>query len=126
MGEASCKTWHDGRRPHPPKPGTDNIGTLTMKDIDRIKRILNEHQKALKERFGIIGIGIFGSFARGEQTHDSDLDVLVSMDISMSLLEWAGAVNYLSTLLGMKVDVVPVQDIRPELKQTIMQEAIPL
>ncbi|MBF0537736.1 MAG: nucleotidyltransferase family protein [Nitrospirae bacterium] len=97
-----------------------------MADIDRIKRILNEHQKELKERFGITEIGIFGSFARGEQTHDSDLDVLVSMDISMSLLEWAGAVNYLSTLLGMKVDVVPVQDIRPELKQTIMQEVIPL
>ncbi|KJU81776.1 nucleotidyltransferase [Candidatus Magnetobacterium bavaricum] len=97
-----------------------------MKDIDRIKQILNESQKELKERFGVTGIGIIGSFARGEQTPESDLDVLVSMDISVSLLEWAGAVNYLSTLLGIKVDVVPVQDIRPELKQTIMQEVIPL
>ncbi len=97
-----------------------------MEDIDRVKRTLNEHQKELKNRFGITGIGIFGSFARGEQTPDSDLDVLVSMDKSVSLLEWAGAVNYLSSLLGIKVDVVPVEDIRPELKQVIMEEVIRL
>ncbi|MBF0338447.1 MAG: nucleotidyltransferase family protein [Nitrospirae bacterium] len=97
-----------------------------MEDIDRIKQTLNEHQEELRERFGITGIGIFGSFARGEQTPDSDLDVLVSMDKSVSLLEWAGAVNYLSGLLGIKVDVVPVEDIRPELKQAIMEEVIRL
>ncbi len=108
------------------KPSPLNYDRGKMEDIDRIKQTLNEHQEELRERFGITGIGIFGSFARGEQTPDSDLDVLVSMDKSVSLLEWAGAVNYLSGLLGIKVDVVPVEDIRPELKQAIMEEVIRL
>jgi len=39
--------------------------------------LLRQHEPALKERFGIEKIGIFGSFARGEEQQDSDVDVLV-------------------------------------------------
>ena len=95
-------------------------------DVEMIKRTLAEHRNKIKMQFGITPIGVFGSVVRGEYTHGSDIDVLVSMDKSVSLLEWAGAANYLTALFGVKVDVVPVEDIRQELKQTIMEEVVRL
>jgi len=112
-----------GKKPYGNSPC---IGETAIMDVEMIIRTLAERRSEIAMRFGITPIGVFGSVVRGEYKHGSDIDVLVSMDESVSLLEWAGAANYLTDLFGVKVDVVPVEDIRQELMQTIMEEVVRL
>lgn len=95
-----------------------------MTKLDRIKKTLIDHKNELREKYGITEIGIFGSYVRGEQKRKSDIDILVNMKETISLLEWAAAANYLSDLLKIKVDLVPRQDIRPELREIIIKEVL--
>jgi len=74
-------------------------------------------------RFGVREIGVFGSFARGDQRADSDVDVLVDLtdhtfDGYMDLL------FYLEGLFGRKVDLVPKDSIKPLLRKRILRETI--
>ena len=51
-------------------------------------------------------VGVFGSYARGEENDNSDLDILIDFDIKVDLLELIGLEQELSELLGIKVDLV--------------------
>ncbi|MDA8088983.1 MAG: nucleotidyltransferase family protein [Nitrospiraceae bacterium] len=95
-----------------------------MKELEKIKDILNKHRDELREKYKLAEIGIFGSYIRGEQKKESDLDVLVEFSEPVSLLALIGAENYISDLIGRKVDLVPREDIRPELKQVILDEVV--
>ena len=68
-------------------------------------------------------IGIFGSYSRGEEKSDSDLDLLVSFKNTFGLLKLIKIENELSALLGIKVDLVTEGAIRnKKLKQYIDQD----
>lgn len=104
----------------------DKISELgaPMKELNKIKDILNKHRDELREKYKITEIGIFGSYIRGEQKKESDIDVLVEFSEPISLIDLIGAENYISDLIGRKVDLVPREDIRPELKQVILDEVV--
>jgi predicted nucleotidyltransferase len=95
-----------------------------MKGIENIKKILAKHRDELRREYKIIEIGIFGSYIWGEQKRKSDIDILVKFDEPVSLLDLVGAEDYLSDLLGIKVDLVPKEDVRPELKKRILREVV--
>jgi len=95
-----------------------------MAKLDKIKKIINDHRQELKERFKITEIGIFGSYVRGEQKRRSDIDILVEFGEPVSLLDLVGAENYISDLIRTKVDLVPKKDVRPELKERILNEVV--
>jgi hypothetical protein len=95
-----------------------------MKKIDKIKKILAEHRDELRREHKIIEIGIFGSYIRGEQKRKSDIDILVKFKEPVSLLDLVGSENYLSELLKIKVDLIPKEDLRPELKDIILKETV--
>ncbi|MDA8086405.1 MAG: nucleotidyltransferase family protein [Nitrospiraceae bacterium] len=95
-----------------------------MNELDKIKDILNKHRNELREKYKITEIGIFGSYIRGGQKNESDIDILVEFGEPVSLLDLIGAENYISDLIGRKVDLVPREDIRPELKQVILDEVV--
>lgn len=95
-----------------------------MKNINEIKSILRGQKDKLRKNYRVKEIGIFGSYVRGEQKEISDLDVLVEFDEPVSLLWLVKVEIYLSELLGIKVDIVPKKDVRPELKERILKEAI--
>ena len=82
-----------------------------MKSLETIKSVLSAHKEELLLRFRVKEVGVFGSYVRGEQKKDSDLDVLVVFEEPVSLLKVVGLENYLSDLLGDKVDVVPKKDL---------------
>ena len=70
-------------------------------------------------------IGIFGSYARGEQTADSDLDILIKFEQRISLLKLVQIEQELSDKLGLKVDLVTENSLKnPRLKQYIEQDVI--
>lgn len=95
-----------------------------MRTLEEIKRILAGHKEELTKRYRIREIGIFGSFARGEQKKKSDIDILVEYDEGdiPDLLKFVETERYLQSLLGRKVDLVRKDGIRPELKNIILKE----
>ncbi len=97
-----------------------------MKTLDEIKILIRQHRDVLSEKYGIAVVGIFGSYVRGEQKEESDLDLLAEILRPISLLELVGAEIYLSENLGVKVDLIPKRSVREELREVIIQEAIPL
>ncbi|MCS6830554.1 MAG: nucleotidyltransferase family protein [Armatimonadota bacterium] len=97
-----------------------------MRTLEEIRAIIRQHQPELRERYGVAAAGIFGSYVRGEQRPDSDLDVLVDIVRPISLFELVGAEIYLEELLGIKVDLVPYRAVREELREPILAEAIPV
>ena len=96
------------------------------KSLDEIKEILKKHEKELKEKYGIKEIGIFGSYLRGKTKKESDLDILVEFkpDAKISLLEFVELENYLSDLLGVKVDLVEKSALKPKIGKRILSEVV--
>ena len=99
-------------------------GIIKMKSVDEIRAIIRQHRDTLEEKYGIGVVGLFGSYARGEQRRGSDIDLLGEILKPISLLELVGAEIYLSEILGTKVELVPKRDVREELRETIARETI--
>ncbi|MGC8734821.1 MAG: nucleotidyltransferase family protein [bacterium] len=92
-----------------------------MKTIDEIKRILSEHKQEIRQKYGVRIIGIFGSYARGEQKETSDVDILVELEkpIGLKFFElW----DYIEELLGCEVDLVRQKILREEIRDDILKE----
>lgn len=74
-----------------------------------------------------IQIGLFGSFARGENNKDSDIDILIEFKDPPSLLTLIKLENDLSDLLGIKVDLVTTGSIKNKrIKKSIKKDLIPI
>ena len=95
-----------------------------MKTLDEIRDIIRQHRDTLAEKYGVAVVGAFGSYVRGEHREQSDLDLLADILRPISLLELVGAEIYLGEILGVKVDLVPKRDVRKELRETILKEAV--
>lgn len=80
----------------------------------------------LEEKYHVKSIEIFGSYARGEHSRNSDLDLLVTFSQPYSLWELLDVKEFLSKKLRLKVDLVPKDSIKPLLEEQITQEAIPV
>jgi len=79
-------------------------------------------EKKLKnacKTYGIDFLGIFGSYARGDQTAKSDLDLLVKFTKRKSLLDMVKIEREMSEDLGLKVDLLTEKSISPYLKDKI-------
>ncbi len=95
-----------------------------MKTFNDIKKTLSSLKNKIHEQYGVSNLEMFGSYVRGEQREDSDVDVLVEFDREVSLLDVSGLQVYLSEQLDAKVDVVLRRSVRKELQNTIFSEAI--
>ena len=74
------------------------------------------NQKIIRylQKYDPVMIGIFGSYARGENLPDSDLDILVNLRVRFGLMEYVGMELDLTKLLGVKVDLVTVNALKNE------------
>ena len=97
-----------------------------MKTLAEIKEILQTTKPYLADKYGVTEIGVFGSYVRGEQRSDSDLDILIELvdPPRISLLGLVNLENYLSDLLGIKVQVAIKKNLKPRLSPYIMQEVV--
>lgn len=69
---------------------------------------------------------VFGSYVRAEQKVDSDLDLLVTFQEAPSLLTFIAIENDLSDELGVKVDLVMKDSLKPAIGKVILKEAVPI
>ena len=90
---------------------------------DDILRILRDHRDDLT-RLGVKSLALFGSAARDEATRRSDVDLLVEFSRPVGLFEFIDVKDYLERLLGCRVDLVTRDALKPQLQQTILQEAV--
>ena len=80
---------------------------------------------AIRAKFGLTKIGIFGSFARGEQTRTSDVDVLVEFaEGHATLHNFVGLSDYLEALFKRKVDLLTVEGIDKYIRHHVESEVI--
>lgn len=86
---------------------------------------LKEHEKLIRQKFRVKRIGIFGSFARGEEREDSDLDVLVEFEEGQKTFDnYMDLKFYLEDLFGREVDLVTEKALKRQLKDIIMKEVV--
>ena len=95
-----------------------------MKKLEEIQKIFLAHKKELKNKYKVKELGIFGSFARGEQRKRSDVDVLVEFDGKPDIFLLIDLEDYLKGLIDTKVDLVRKGTIRDELKDRIAKEVM--
>jgi len=92
--------------------------------LDSIQQCLRQRQDLFRQQYRITQMGIFGSYARGEQTAASDVDVLVDYEQAPTLAQLVELRDYLSDLMGKKVDVVTKRGLKPRLRERVLAEVI--
>jgi uncharacterized protein len=99
-----------------------------VKTLIEIQQTLREQKPYLAEKFGVKIVGVFGSYVRQEQRPDSDLDLLIELDRPprISLIGLVELENYLSQILGVKVDLAVKTNLKKRIGIRILQEVVPI
>lgn len=92
--------------------------------LKRIKTILAAERSNLARKFNIKEIALFGSYVRGENRDDSDLDVLVEFSQPIGLFAFMDCEEYLEKILGIKVDLVSKKALKPYIGKQVLKEKI--
>jgi len=95
-----------------------------MSELDKIRKILRRSKAALKREFNIKRLGLFGSYARGEQTKQSDVDILVEFSRTPGFFDYLKAETRLSRILKKRVDLVMKDTLKPTIGKYILREVI--
>jgi uncharacterized protein len=97
-----------------------------MQSLSEIKTHLQQITPFLQQHYHVTQIGIFGSYVRGEQTPNSDLDILIEFqpDERFGLVTFCELEVYLSSTLHLQVDLVMKAGLKPNLGDRILQEVI--
>lgn len=95
-----------------------------MKSKEEILKVLKKELPYLKEKFHVKTIGIFGSYARGEQEKKSDIDMLVEFEKPVDFFVFIELEDYLSEKLEAKVDLVTPDALKPLIKSSVMEEVM--
>lgn len=91
---------------------------------DQLLALLAQHKPTLAQRFGVVSLRLFGSYARDMAREDSDVDILVRFDGPATSKRYFGTQFYLEDLLQRPVDLVTEQALRERLRPYVEQDAI--
>lgn len=94
------------------------------RNLSDLLKTLRSHLPMVEDRYHIETLEVFGSFARAEERKISDLDLLVTFSELPGLLTFIALENELSDILGVKVDLVLKDALKPAIGERIIQEAI--
>jgi predicted nucleotidyltransferase len=93
-------------------------------DVNQIRLLILERKDEIKEKFKAEVIGIFGSYARGEEKEESDIDFLVRFGEGATLFGLGKLGDSLEDLFGVPVDVVSERALRPLMKDEVLKEMV--
>jgi predicted nucleotidyltransferase len=108
-----------------PLESWDSRSRVNMDGEDLLTK-LKELKPKLAALYKAREIGLFGSFVRGEQSADSDIDLLVEFDEEADLFDLVGLALFLEEELQRKVDVVPKSALRAEIRDSVLREVVTL
>jgi predicted nucleotidyltransferase len=91
-----------------------------MKTLEEVKKILAEHKDEIREKYGVVILGVFGSYAREEQKETSDVDIIVELErpIGLKFYEFW---DYIENILGTKADVLTFSALK---QKTLLWEKV--
>lgn len=97
-----------------------------MTNSNYILSYLTTNKDFLTRKYHITKIGLFGSYARGEENNDSDIDIIVEFEEgTQNLYEIKKDLNnYLNSIFKLKIDICRERYIKPYFKKEILKEAI--
>jgi len=85
--------------------------------------ILARHRDELRE-YGVESLALFGSVSRGEETAESDVDILVEFFRPVGMLAFIRLQHRLAEILGRRVDLVTPKALRPAWRERVLREAV--
>jgi uncharacterized protein len=95
-----------------------------VKTFEEVRDILSKHKEKLQKEYGIKRIGIFGSYARGEQHKNSDIDILVEYErpeeVGFAFFKLADVLKSILTIK--KIDLATRNSLKPVMKNNILKE----
>ncbi|WP_107666373.1 nucleotidyltransferase family protein [Cyanothece sp. BG0011] len=93
-------------------------------DFHQILDILTSYLENLKLKYQVKSLGVFGSFVRGEATDNSDLDLLVEFQGDVTFDNYMDLKFLLEDLFKRKIDLVIKEDIKPQIRERILEETV--
>ena len=93
-----------------------------MKTFEDIKNIIQSNKNELKENYGLITVGIFGTYVKGLQTENSDIDILGEVARPMCFVKFLKLENKLSHLLVIRVELVTKKALKFHIGQKILKD----
>jgi len=103
-----------------------NMKKKTSRNLEAFLSEIRSLFPTLKRQYHVSTLEVFGSFVRGEEKRDSDLDLLVTFDETPTLYRFVALENQLSDTLGVKVDLVMKDSLKPSNGKFILDEAQPI
>jgi predicted nucleotidyltransferase len=97
-----------------------------MKTRDQILTFLSQNKKLFRDKYHIIRIGLFGSYARGDQNNNNDIDLLVEFEENtQDLYELKLQLkDFFRIKLGIEIDICREKYIKPRIKKSILKETV--
>ncbi|MGA2385852.1 MAG: nucleotidyltransferase family protein [Candidatus Bathyarchaeia archaeon] len=95
-----------------------------MRSLEELKAELQELKPELKRRYKVDTIAIFGSYSRGQQTNNSDLDILVTFSQPIGLYKFIEVQQFIRKKLGLKIDLVQKGALLPMIKNQVLNEIV--
>ena len=97
-----------------------------QRDVAELRKVLRQQLPLLGERYGVASLGLFGSYVRRQAGPASDFDLLVRFHRAPGLIRFIELENYLSDLLGVRVDLVMPEALKPNIGQRVLAEVEPI
>jgi predicted nucleotidyltransferase len=94
--------------------------------LKKIEETIKSTKPFLKEKFKVKDIGVFGSYVRGEQKENSDLDILVEFGERIGIFKFLELEEYLEDMLHLKIDLVSRKALKPTIGRQILKEVVML
>jgi predicted nucleotidyltransferase len=98
---------------------------MAIRDKNEIVAFLKAHKDEMAQRFGVVSVGLFGSYARGDARDDSDIDIAIELrPEKKSLSNFLGVRRYLEQEFGKKVDLGIESTLKPLARAVVDREII--
>ncbi len=98
---------------------------MGISSIDEVVVYLKKNKRYLYDRFGITSMGIFGSFARGEQTFSSDIDIVIEMEKSKKDIHtFMQLRRFLEKETARKIDLGFEHSLKPAIREKVKGQII--
>jgi hypothetical protein len=142
VAQSVVSAYESGRR-QPALPTLVRLIEATGQDIDVVllprrtppdrpgllRSKVHSHRAELRRaaaKYGASNVRMFGSVARGEETADSDIDLLADFSAGTSLFTLARLQRELESILGAPVDIVPASGLKPDVRAEVERDVVPL
>jgi predicted nucleotidyltransferase len=102
---------------------------LHFHGTSHVARVLRAHAAEVRRIIADAGgreVRVFGSVATGRERPDSDIDLLFTPTRPLSLMELGRVESAAAEVLGVSVDLIPDTALRPDLRERVLAEAVPL